>query len=116
MAAGTIRAFVDYSKEAYAAHRRRTQQTKMQNYRIGEVDRPRAAKRRVVRPAENGSGGKPSRPPDPSVTDAVSALVNLGYRRSQAEAAIAAVARNPGNAGAVEQLISLGLKQLAKKI
>jgi Holliday junction DNA helicase RuvA len=53
------------------------------------------------------------RAPKP-VTDAVSALVNLGYGQPQAAAAIAAAARNAGDAADVQTLIRQGLKELAK--
>jgi len=48
------------------------------------------------------------------VTDAVSALVNLGYAQIQASAAVAAAARSAGEAASTEQLIRLGLKELAR--
>jgi Holliday junction DNA helicase RuvA len=48
------------------------------------------------------------------VTDAVSALVNLGYGHPQAAAAIAAAARSAGEGADTRQLIRLGLKELAK--
>jgi Holliday junction DNA helicase RuvA len=48
------------------------------------------------------------------VADAVSALVNLGYAQVQASAAIAAAARAAGDAATAEQLIRLGLKELAR--
>jgi holliday junction DNA helicase RuvA len=48
------------------------------------------------------------------VSDAVSALVNLGYGQPQAAAAIAAAARNAGEGAQVQTLIRLGLKELAK--
>jgi Holliday junction DNA helicase RuvA len=53
------------------------------------------------------------RAPQP-VSDAVSALVNLGYGHPQAAAAIAAAARNAGESAETAQLIRLGLKELAK--
>jgi holliday junction DNA helicase RuvA len=53
------------------------------------------------------------RAPKP-VTDAVSALVNLGYGQPQAAAAIAAAARDAGDEAETAQLIKLGLKELAK--
>lgn len=53
------------------------------------------------------------RAPQP-VTDAVSALVNLGYGQPQAAAAIAAAARSAGEGAEVRTLIRLGLKELAK--
>jgi Holliday junction DNA helicase RuvA len=48
------------------------------------------------------------------VTDAVSALVNLGYGHPQAAAAIAAAARSAGEGAETKQLIRLGLKELGK--
>jgi Holliday junction DNA helicase RuvA len=53
------------------------------------------------------------RAPQP-VADAVSALINLGYGQPQAAAAIAAATRNAGEGAKTEQLIRLGLKELAK--
>jgi Holliday junction DNA helicase RuvA len=48
------------------------------------------------------------------VTDAVSALVNLGYAQPQAAAAIAAAARSAGDGAEATTLIRLGLRELAK--
>jgi holliday junction DNA helicase RuvA len=48
------------------------------------------------------------------VTDAVSALVNLGYAQAQAAAAIAAAARSAGEGAQATTLIRLGLRELAK--
>jgi len=48
------------------------------------------------------------------VSEAVSALVNLGYGEIQASAAIAAAVRSAGNAATTESLIRLGLKELAR--
>lgn len=53
------------------------------------------------------------RAPQP-VSDAISALVNLGYGQPQAAAAIAAAARSAGDGAETAQLIRLGLKELAK--
>ncbi len=53
------------------------------------------------------------RAPQP-ISDAVSALVNLGYAQPQAAAAIAAAVRNAGDGAEVRTLIRLGLKELAK--
>ena len=53
------------------------------------------------------------RAPGP-VSDAVSALVNLGYGGPQATAAIAAAATALGEAAQVPQLIRQGLKELAR--
>ena len=48
------------------------------------------------------------------VTDAVSALVNLGYPQAQAAAAIAAAVRSAGEGAEATTLIRLGLRELAK--
>lgn len=48
------------------------------------------------------------------VTDAVSALVNLGYGDVQASAAVAAAMKAAGEPATAEQLIRLGLKELAR--
>jgi holliday junction DNA helicase RuvA len=48
------------------------------------------------------------------VSDAVSALVNLGYGQPQAAAAIAAATRAAGEGADARQLIRLGLKELGK--
>jgi holliday junction DNA helicase RuvA len=53
------------------------------------------------------------RAPQP-VADAVSALVDLGYGQPQAAAAIAAAAREAGEATDTARLIRLGLKELAR--
>jgi holliday junction DNA helicase RuvA len=48
------------------------------------------------------------------VSDAVSALVNLGYGQPQAAAAIAAAARAAGEGADAKSLIRLGLREIAK--
>jgi Holliday junction DNA helicase RuvA len=48
------------------------------------------------------------------VSEAVSALVNLGYGEIQASAAIAAAVRAGGDKATTESLIRLGLKELAR--
>ena len=53
------------------------------------------------------------RAPQP-ISDAVSALINLGYGQPQAAAAVAAAARSAGEGAEVRTLIRLGLKELAK--
>jgi Holliday junction DNA helicase RuvA len=50
------------------------------------------------------------------VTDAVSALVNLGYGEPQALAAVAAAVRDAGDGADAARLIRLGLKELAKEL
>ncbi|MBP1848843.1 Holliday junction branch migration protein RuvA [Rhizobium halophytocola] len=49
-----------------------------------------------------------------AVTDAVSALSNLGYSRDQAANAVAAALRSAGEEADSAQLIRLGLKELAR--
>jgi holliday junction DNA helicase RuvA len=48
------------------------------------------------------------------VTDAISALVNLGYGQPQAAAAIAAAAHSAGEAADAASLIRLGLRELSR--
>jgi len=48
------------------------------------------------------------------LADAVSALVNLGYPQLQANAAVAAAAREAGEGATTEVLIRRGLKELAR--
>jgi len=52
--------------------------------------------------------------PKGAVADALSALTNLGYRRAEAEAALAAAAEVHGDGAALDVLIRAGLKALAK--
>jgi Holliday junction DNA helicase RuvA len=65
-----------------------------------------------------GRAGAPS--PGPAVTlggaagDAVSALINLGYGRSEAHAAVAKAATALGAAAPLEALIRTGLQELAR--
>jgi holliday junction DNA helicase RuvA len=54
-------------------------------------------------PAEEGAGA-----------DAVSALVNLGYRRAEAFGAVAAAARRLGDDAALDALIRAGLQELGQ--
>jgi Holliday junction DNA helicase RuvA len=52
-------------------------------------------------------------PKPTAVSDAVSALVNLGYGQSQAGAAVSAAMRKGGDDQPTEKLIRLALKELA---
>jgi holliday junction DNA helicase RuvA len=49
-------------------------------------------------------------------SDAVSALVNLGYRRAEAFGAVAAATRRLGNTAATDALIRVGLQELAQGV
>lgn len=49
-----------------------------------------------------------------SISDAVSGLVNLGYPRAQASAAIAAALKQAGDDAETKTLIRLGLRELAR--
>lgn len=64
----------------------------------------------------SGAGALPSAPPpaSPHFADALSALLNLGYRRAEAEAALAKGVAAHGEAAALDVLIRAGLKVLAK--
>jgi Holliday junction DNA helicase RuvA len=59
-------------------------------------------------PANGGATGPAS--------DALSALVNLGYRRSEAFAAVAAASRRLGDGAATDALIRAGLQELAQGV
>ena len=48
------------------------------------------------------------------VSDAISALVNLGYQQAQASAAIATVLKSAGEGAEAKVLIRLGLRELAR--
>ena len=48
------------------------------------------------------------------ISDAVSALVNLGYGQTQASAAIASALREAGEGAETAKLIRLGLKELSR--
>ncbi len=52
-------------------------------------------------------------PPDPAAADAISALVNLSYRRDEAFGAVGRARQDLGPKASVEALIRAGLKELA---
>jgi len=70
------------------------------------------------RMAQQARPGGPSAPAADGVTgaasDAISALVNLGYRQAEAFTAIAQVAQDMGAKATVDALIRAGLKELAR--
>ena len=68
----------------------------------------------VAAAAIPAAAAAPAPPADPLLADAVSALANLGYRRAEAEPALAAARRRLGERATVEALIREGLKALAR--
>ena len=68
----------------------------------------RAAELTVVRRVDFGAGGD-----DGTMADAVSALVNLGYRRTEAFGAVSEAARALGGDAPIEALVRAGLKELS---
>jgi holliday junction DNA helicase RuvA len=60
------------------------------------------------------SGAVEDRTAPQPIADAVSALVNLGYARPQASAAVAAALRSAGEDAEAKTLIRLGLRELAR--
>jgi len=65
-------------------------------------------------PAAAAANGAKHAPAASPVADAVSALVNLGYAPLQANAAISTALQKAGEAPRTEDLIRLGLKELAR--
>ena len=61
-----------------------------------------------------GAAALPVALPKGHAADALSALLNLGYRRAEAEAALAGVLEQHGETAALDVLIRGGLKALAK--
>jgi len=66
----------------------------------------------AIRPG-GGLAGVAVLPPAPAAQDAVSALTNLGYPHAQAAAAISLAVGKSGRDARTEELIRLGLKELA---
>ncbi len=68
----------------------------------------RAAELTVVRRVDFGADGD-----DGAMGDAISALVNLGYRRTEAFGAVSEAARSLGGDAPIEALVRAGLKELS---
>ena len=71
----------------------------------------RATELAVVRRVDFGAGA--AAVDDGAVSDAVSALVNLGYRRMDAFGVVSQAARHLGDDAPVEVLVKAGLKELS---
>lgn len=67
-----------------------------------------------ARPAAAGAAAEPVPAGGGAAADAASALVNLGYRRAEAEAAVLRAAATAGDDATVEALITAGLKELSR--
>lgn len=80
------------------------------------VDEPAMQKWAVGRamPDADGAGALAVAPAAGAVADAVSALVNLGWKRPEASAAIARVAKRLGEEAPLDALIRDGLKEMAR--
>ncbi|WP_431854184.1 Holliday junction branch migration protein RuvA [Azospirillum sp.] len=65
-------------------------------------------------PAKGGAPAAGPSPDNAAMADAVSALVNLGYGRSEAFGAVVAAGRGLGDGAKVADLIRLGLKELSQ--
>jgi len=79
--------------------------------RIVNELRDKTAGLALVQPAGPGAAGIAN---GGAAADAVSALVNLGYRRAEAYAAVAAAARRLGEDAALDALIRAGLQELGQ--
>ena len=80
--------------------------------RIGRL--PTGATPGVIGRAPGGPSPVPAAGGGGPVEDAISALVNLGYGRSEAHAAVLKAAAGMGEGAQVDALISAGLKDLAR--
>ena len=81
------------------------------------VDEPAMQKWAVGRatPEADGEGALTAAPAEPGAqADAVSALVNLGWKQPQAAAAIARAAKRLGDDATLDALIRDGLKEMAR--
>jgi Holliday junction DNA helicase RuvA len=80
---------------------------KLANRIVSEL-KDRVASGAVAPVAQAAAAGLPA----DAVADAISALVNLGYRRAEAMSAVDRAARKLGSSARIEALIPAGLKEL----
>jgi Holliday junction DNA helicase RuvA len=82
------------------------------------IDEPAMQKWAAGRPLPEADGAAGAAPPPPEagpVADAASALVNLGWKRPEAVAAVARVARRLGEEAPLAALITEALKEMAPR-
>lgn len=82
--------------------------------RIATELKDKVASLAAVPAAADGAAGAAIVASGGAAADAASALVNLGYRRAEAEAAIARAAAKVGDGASVEAMIAQALRELAR--
>jgi hypothetical protein len=110
-----FRKLADYWKRSRAAHRRRKKQHAREDIRrIRKIPPPPIADRYAKSFGESTNGHNRRWIDEPRISDAISALVNLGFSQPEAVAAIAAAVRIAGEGADTAILIRSGLKDLAR--